>query len=267
VSRVLFRAGDLIPTSPSGSPRSEPHAPAQHQTAGTGGNTLLHPKSPSPSETLSPSGASEPPAKHQAAEDRVGTASPPNVNKLQKAADNSEHPEAACDHQPLPQEAAVSEPASSSNDDVTTRPSMRDEVVTADSSSSEVETRSGGTKRAASRSPSQPEDEEAVNNNSVAGGDLSVQSPNKRVCLNEATTTTSTAPPAPSSIRPEESPAPSTGGLFPSVPLCIDAGALTGRIWCPVNMRNEPDPHWKEFPRNWSHPVSFFLRSSIHPHQ
>jgi hypothetical protein len=50
-----------------------------------------------------------------------------------------------------------------------------------------------------------------------------------------------------------------TISLFPSVPLCIDAGALTGRIWCPVNMRNEPDPHWKEFPRNWSHPVSFFL--------
>jgi hypothetical protein len=265
---VLFRARDLIPTSPPRPPLTRPRAPArQHPNAGPGGSTLLHPKSPSPSGSLPPSGASEPPAKDQAAENKVGTAPVPDVNKLQKAADNSKRPDAACDHQRLPQEAAVSEAVSSSNGDATTRLSTRDEFVVADSSSSEVETRSGGTKRAASRSPSQLRDEEAVNNTSAAECDSSAQSSNKRVRLNETAATTFSASPASSPLRPEETPAPLTDNLFPSVPLCIDAGALTGRIWCPVNMRNEPDPHWKEFPRNWSHPVSFFLRSSIHPHQ
>ncbi|KAK4233908.1 hypothetical protein C8A03DRAFT_38341, partial [Achaetomium macrosporum] len=53
---------------------------------------------------------------------------------------------------------------------------------------------------------------------------------------------------------PLQMPGNSFGSLFPSIPVLIDAGASTGRVWCPTNASGEFDPHWKEWPRNWNHP-------------
>ncbi|KAK3897430.1 hypothetical protein C8A05DRAFT_39021 [Staphylotrichum tortipilum] len=42
--------------------------------------------------------------------------------------------------------------------------------------------------------------------------------------------------------------------LFPTLPVCFDEGAMTGRLYCPVNTLGEPDPHWKVFPPNPDYP-------------
>jgi hypothetical protein len=45
--------------------------------------------------------------------------------------------------------------------------------------------------------------------------------------------------------------------LFPTTQLCFDDNFGPGRIWTPVNLRGDADPHWREVPHNPDHPVSF----------
>jgi hypothetical protein len=51
--------------------------------------------------------------------------------------------------------------------------------------------------------------------------------------------------------------------LFPTTQLCFDDEVGPGRIWTPVNLRGDADPHWREVPHNPDHPVS--LQSALYP--
>ncbi|KAK4098366.1 hypothetical protein N658DRAFT_526277 [Parathielavia hyrcaniae] len=42
--------------------------------------------------------------------------------------------------------------------------------------------------------------------------------------------------------------------LFKQTMLCFDDNLRPGRIWTPVNLRGDPDPHWREVPHNPAHP-------------
>jgi hypothetical protein len=57
-------------------------------------------------------------------------------------------------------------------------------------------------------------------------------------------------------LWPQQTPASHINDLFPVIPVMVDPGANTARVWCPTNMGGMIDPHWKEMPRNWNHPVS-----------
>jgi hypothetical protein len=52
--------------------------------------------------------------------------------------------------------------------------------------------------------------------------------------------------------------------LFPTTQLCFDDEFGPGRIWTPVNLRGDADPHWREVPHNPDHPVSFSPPFSLH---
>ncbi|KAK4119273.1 hypothetical protein N657DRAFT_650392 [Parathielavia appendiculata] len=43
--------------------------------------------------------------------------------------------------------------------------------------------------------------------------------------------------------------------LFKRTLLCFDDVVGSGRIWTPINLRGDADPHWREVPHNPAHPV------------
>jgi hypothetical protein len=52
-------------------------------------------------------------------------------------------------------------------------------------------------------------------------------------------------------------------GGYSFLPLTFDEGANFGRVWCPLNLRGEPEAHWKVFPPNKNYPVNdIFLSPS-----
>ena len=52
-------------------------------------------------------------------------------------------------------------------------------------------------------------------------------------------------------------------GGYSFLPLTFDEGANFGRVWCPLNLRGEPEAHWKVFPPNKNYPVSDIFSFSL----
>ncbi|KAK4151276.1 hypothetical protein C8A00DRAFT_36063 [Chaetomidium leptoderma] len=261
VNRLLFRASDLMPESPSG-PSGMP-TPAAHRTAndehgtesGGGGPLRL-----SPSGASGVSGLAAPGPTHQMSGDGVGTEAsdvdpnpplPRAPTPESKAADDelgteSEMllPAAAYENDNLLETGEINSPSTRTE----AEPELEDtaaldagEQIGAPNESSEECEMRVVLKRSASAPPF---------DSANIMGRLQWR-PNKKLRLDDLDVAMTGLASGVSTPGPQLD---AIHALFPSVPLCYDSDAVTGRVWCPLNMRNEFDPHWKEWPKNWNHP-------------